>query len=295
MDIGKIFGERLFNLREARGETQEQLAKAVGITRQSLSRYETNERTPNIELIYNVAKHYEVSADYLLGLSEVGSLDKRVQAACEVTGLREEAIERIQFAKAIKIATASFENKKKTATIDVLNRIICNDDFIMLLNACGMLYHVSSEFVENFINDEAERKDSLTEKVDLQIFRATEQFRKILEKLKHPAYEKAIQYKRNYLVWHIVEGINNGAPFVPIAPFPPLRPMTPPYPKSLSEDEIEELKKNEPTPEEIEQYNKNIEYHDKIVKQAELDMREIAALFEQEEAENNGEHNSEDQ
>ena len=58
-------------LREGRGETQDQLAKAVGITRQSLSRYETNEHTPNIELIYNIAKHYEVSADYLLGLSDV--------------------------------------------------------------------------------------------------------------------------------------------------------------------------------------------------------------------------------
>ena len=92
MDIRKVFGERLLNLREERGETQDQLAKAVGITRQSLSRYETNERTPNIELIYNIAKHYEVSADYLLGLSDVKSLDNRVQAACEVTGLSEKAI-----------------------------------------------------------------------------------------------------------------------------------------------------------------------------------------------------------
>lgn len=95
MDIGKVFGERLLKLREERNETQDQLAKAVGITRQSLSRYETNERTPNIELIYNIAKHYEVSADYLLGLSEVKSLDNRVQAACEVTGLSEKAIEKL--------------------------------------------------------------------------------------------------------------------------------------------------------------------------------------------------------
>ncbi len=99
MDIRKVFGERLLNLREERGETQDQLAKAVGITRQSLSRYETNERTPNIELIYNIAKHYEVSADYLLGLSDVKSLDNRVQAACEVTGLSEYAIKKFQVFK----------------------------------------------------------------------------------------------------------------------------------------------------------------------------------------------------
>ena len=44
------FGERLLALREERKETQQQLADAIGITRQSLSRYETNERTPNIDL-----------------------------------------------------------------------------------------------------------------------------------------------------------------------------------------------------------------------------------------------------
>lgn len=112
MDIGKVFGERLLKLREERNETQDQLAKAVGITRQSLSRYETNERTPNIELIYNIAKHYNVSADYLLGLSEVQSLDNRVQAACEVTGLSNAAIAKLQYI---------YENADKYTT----NRVEC--------------------------------------------------------------------------------------------------------------------------------------------------------------------------
>ena len=77
------FGERLLALREERKETQQQLADAIGITRQSLSRYETNERTPNIDLIYNIAKHYNVSSDYLLGLSEVKSLDNNIPSACK--------------------------------------------------------------------------------------------------------------------------------------------------------------------------------------------------------------------
>lgn len=89
------FGERLLALREERKETQQQLADAIGITRQSLSRYETNERTPNIDLIYNIAKHYNVSSDYLLGLSEVKSLDNNIQSACKVTGLSEEALNEI--------------------------------------------------------------------------------------------------------------------------------------------------------------------------------------------------------
>ncbi len=94
MDLGEVFGKRLLKLREERGETQEQLAKAIGITRQSLSRYETNERTPNIELIYNIAKHYEISADYLLGLSEIKAVDSDIQATIKYTHLSEEALKR---------------------------------------------------------------------------------------------------------------------------------------------------------------------------------------------------------
>jgi len=105
------FGERLLKLREERNETQQQLADAIGITRQSLSRYETNDRTPNIDLVYNIAKHYNVSADYLLGLSEIQSSDKKIETACEVTGLSEKAINEI-------ITFCSF-----TAEDDIIDRI----------------------------------------------------------------------------------------------------------------------------------------------------------------------------
>lgn len=97
MDNVNGFGERLLALREERKETQQQLADAIGITRQSLSRYETNERTPNIDLIYSVSKHYNVSADYLLGLSEVKSLDNSIKIAKKTTGLTEDAIKTLQY------------------------------------------------------------------------------------------------------------------------------------------------------------------------------------------------------
>lgn len=96
MDNVTKFGERLLKLREDRNETQLDLANAIGITRQSLSRYETNERTPNIDIIYSVAKHYNVSTDYLLGLSQVQSLDNDIQIACKVTGLSDESIKNLK-------------------------------------------------------------------------------------------------------------------------------------------------------------------------------------------------------
>ncbi|MFT3951199.1 MAG: helix-turn-helix transcriptional regulator [Oscillospiraceae bacterium] len=91
MEIQQLFGKRLQELREKKGETQQQLADAISITRQSLSRYEAAERTMNIELLVKVATHFNVTTDFLLGLSNVKSTELSIKNACEVTGLTEDA------------------------------------------------------------------------------------------------------------------------------------------------------------------------------------------------------------
>lgn len=93
-----IFGKRLFEIRESRGESQQELADSIGITRQSLSRYELGERTANIDLLKKIAKHYNVSTDYLLGLTENTTTDIELQAVCDYTGLSEDAIKELNLA-----------------------------------------------------------------------------------------------------------------------------------------------------------------------------------------------------
>lgn len=60
-------GTRLRALRESNNLTQVQLAKKLDITSQSLSQYELNKRTPDIEMINKLADFFNVSTDYLLG------------------------------------------------------------------------------------------------------------------------------------------------------------------------------------------------------------------------------------
>lgn len=91
-----IFGKRLFEIRENRGESQQELADSIGITRQSLSRYELGERTANIDLLKKISEHYNVSADYLLGIAKEKTIKPDLQAACKYTGLNEEAIENLK-------------------------------------------------------------------------------------------------------------------------------------------------------------------------------------------------------
>ena len=61
------FGLRLRKLRKARGETQPELAKLLGLSRSAVSMYESGEREPKYELLTAIAAHYDVDLDYLLG------------------------------------------------------------------------------------------------------------------------------------------------------------------------------------------------------------------------------------
>lgn len=67
--------------------SQAEAAKAIGVTKSSLSLYENGDNVPDARTIRKMAEVYGVSADYLLGLSEEPTNSKDVQAICEYTGL----------------------------------------------------------------------------------------------------------------------------------------------------------------------------------------------------------------
>ncbi|MCG7409005.1 helix-turn-helix domain-containing protein [Paenibacillus sp. ACRRX] len=60
-------GNRIAELREAKGWTQEDLAAKLGITRAALSHYEKNRRKPDFETLTLLADCFEVSIDFLVG------------------------------------------------------------------------------------------------------------------------------------------------------------------------------------------------------------------------------------
>ncbi|GIP29617.1 hypothetical protein J23TS9_47470 [Paenibacillus sp. J23TS9] len=58
---------RIAELRDQRGWTQEELAQSIGITRAALSHYEKNRRKPDFEILTKLADKFEVTIDYLIG------------------------------------------------------------------------------------------------------------------------------------------------------------------------------------------------------------------------------------
>ncbi len=60
------FGETITNLRKSKGITQEQLAETLGVTRQTISKWELDQSTPDLNYISQLSDLYGVTTDYLI-------------------------------------------------------------------------------------------------------------------------------------------------------------------------------------------------------------------------------------
>ena len=63
-------GERLRDIRKDHGDTQESLGKKLGFATPTVSKWEQGKTDPDLETFKKICKMYDVSADYLLGLTD---------------------------------------------------------------------------------------------------------------------------------------------------------------------------------------------------------------------------------
>ena len=80
--------EQIRRLRMARGITQVELAHRLGVSKQSVSNWESNNIQPSIELLEKTADLFGVTTDYLLGREPLRVLD--------VSGLTAQQIAHLQ-------------------------------------------------------------------------------------------------------------------------------------------------------------------------------------------------------
>ena len=129
-----MIGERLKQLRIKNGLKQQELANMFGLSSGTISFYESEQRKPDIDFIVAVAKYFDVSTDYLLGLTN--ATDKENIDISKVTGLNDFSL------------TILEQSLKETnnAAAEVIDTVICGGDF--------------HRFV-NLINDKKEKKPTI--------------------------------------------------------------------------------------------------------------------------------------
>ena len=66
----QLFAQRVIQARKLNCETQNDLGAAIGVGRNAISEIECGRKTTTAEKINLICRHYHISADYLLGLSD---------------------------------------------------------------------------------------------------------------------------------------------------------------------------------------------------------------------------------
>lgn len=89
----KVFPTRLRELMKEHNENQQTLANVLGKQRQTISLYVTGSTNPDYETLKQIAEHYQVTSDWLIGIpSATKELDIDIAKVCDFTGLSERAI-----------------------------------------------------------------------------------------------------------------------------------------------------------------------------------------------------------
>lgn len=70
-----MIAEKIKTLRTAKGWSQAELARRLGVTRNGINTWEQGLSTPSIANIAELAKIFSVSTDYLLGVENKSTID----------------------------------------------------------------------------------------------------------------------------------------------------------------------------------------------------------------------------
>lgn len=153
-----MIGERMKSLREQHGLSQAALANAIGIAQSSIGNYERGSRIPDSETIIALAKFFDVTSDYLLGLSNDPT---KIPSAVNELGLSYEAVDRL-----IEWNAKYPHGKEGLFSLSIL---ILYPDFFDILNNISMLIDSTvgekkNSIIRKYTREDVENLSLLSEK-----------------------------------------------------------------------------------------------------------------------------------
>lgn len=280
-------GKRIETALSVSGKKQKDLAEYLGILPNTVSYFCKGTRTPNTEQIIKIAKFLDVSADYLLGLSKVMTVETDIKAVCKFTGLSEKSVKSLVDNKRI----SAIQAKAHTLPINhIFDTLLNSKNFYHIIILISRYREFTDEYVKSIIDNKTDETEKVIDKLDLEKFRMFEELKDFFEKeFSNSAFFCAKNYCQFLNTWYHRKSDDKLC--LPLVPPTPLRPILPPYPKSLPIEQVEELRKNEPTQEEINKYNSDLQEYEQHVEMAQSYMKKICEKYEESERLSYGEYN----
>jgi transcriptional regulator with XRE-family HTH domain len=100
----KALGAQVTQMRKARGMTQAELARAIGVSQQAVFAYELGERRISVLVLAKLAKVFAVSVEEMVGLSKPARVPKgRLSLRCVRHAGRLQALSKTQQRFVIRI------------------------------------------------------------------------------------------------------------------------------------------------------------------------------------------------
>lgn len=136
--------ERIGILRAKQGMSGEEFAAALGLEgknrRSTINNWESGANNVKADDIENICRVFGVSADWLLGLSDIETPNAEVQAICNYTGLSESAVEHLH--------TCVEQLNPENTYFNIVSDLLSGDDFynaIAYLKRAKQMEEKSSE------------------------------------------------------------------------------------------------------------------------------------------------------
>ena len=200
-----IFPTTLRALMEENKTKQDDLAEVCGVKRQSVAQWKDGNTRPDIESLKKIAEHYNVSSDYLLGMTDVRKPSLELQAISDYTGLSEKAIERLHemthCCEMIETSLGNLITDSDTSThYNAISNILSSEDIFYLVGLVGD--YINEQLTITRLTKEMSEKTFYVsppkelskwqkehkirehkEKSDMYLFRIQETFKEILKEI----------------------------------------------------------------------------------------------------------------
>ena len=150
------FGQRLKELRNDRGISQNELSKHIGVSKSSVNMYERDEREPGFETLEAIADFFNVNMDYLLGRGPKVSTDispENIAISVQIDGdqFSDVAIQTlIKFISTLKDLNAPNFKENLTKVFTEMNQTFTQDEreyFLNVLTATNAAFEQTKEAV----------------------------------------------------------------------------------------------------------------------------------------------------